>query len=114
VTKVDASKTRTTKITQEIDSIVRQIVSKYHPEKIILFGSAVRGDLEEANDLDFLIIKDNVPYYGIDRMRELDDLIERDMAADMLVYRPAEFEERVALGDPFIKSILKEGRVLYG
>ena len=114
MTKVDASKTRTTKITQEIDSIVRQIVSKYHPEKIILFGSAVRGDLEEANDLDFLIIKDNVPYYGIDRMRELDDLIERDMAADMLVYRPAEFEERVALGDPFIKSILKEGRVLYG
>ena len=112
--KVDATKTRTTKITQEIDSIVRQIVSKYHPEKIILFGSAVRGDLEEANDLDFLIIKDNVPYYGIDRMRELDDLIERDMAADMLVYRPAEFEERVALGDPFIKSILKEGRVLYG
>lgn len=114
MTKVDASKTRTTKIAQEIDSIVRQIVSKYHPEKIILFGSAVRGDLEEANDLDFLIIKDNVPYYGIDRMRELDDLIERDMAADMLVYRPAEFEERVALGDPFIKSILKEGRVLYG
>jgi len=114
VNKVDATKTRTTKITQEIDSIVRQIVSKYHPEKIILFGSAVRGDLEEANDLDFLIIKDNVPYYGIDRMRELDDLIERDMAADMLVYRPAEFEERVALGDPFIKSILKEGRVLYG
>ncbi len=47
-------------------------------------------------------------------MRELDDLIERDMAADMLVYRPAELAERVALGDPFIKSILKEGRVLYG
>ena len=36
------------------------------------------------------------------------------MAADRLVYRPSEFNDRVRLGDPFIKSILKEGRVLYG
>jgi predicted nucleotidyltransferase len=105
---------REKKITQEIDSIVRQIISKYHPIKIILFGSAAKSDLRKANDLDFLIIKDDVPQFGIDRMRELDEIIERDMAADMLVYRPVEFDERVALGDPFIKSILKEGRVLYG
>ena len=39
-------------------SIVRQFVSKYHPIKIILFGSAARGDFERANDLDFLIIKE--------------------------------------------------------
>ena len=47
-------------------------------------------------------------------MRELDELIERNIAADMLVYRPNEFEERIKLGDPFIKTILQEGRVLYG
>jgi hypothetical protein len=108
------TETKQTKINIEIESIVQQIVSKYHPIKIILFGSAARGDFEKANDLDFLIIKDDVPYLGIDRMRELDDIIERNIAADMLVYRPAEFDERVALGDPFIKAILKEGRVLYG
>jgi predicted nucleotidyltransferase len=109
-----ATETRKTKITQEIDSIVRQIVSKYHPIRIILFGSAARGDFERANDLDFLIIKDDVPYLGIDRMRELDEIIDRNIAADMLVYRSTEFNERVALGDPFIKTNLKEGRVLYG
>ena len=108
-----ATATRETKITQEIDSIVQQIVSKYHPIKIILFGSAARGELEKVNDLDFLIIKDDVPYLGIDRMRELDEIIDRNIAADMLVYRPSEFEQRLALGDPFIKTILKEGRVLY-
>jgi predicted nucleotidyltransferase len=105
---------RETKITQEIDSIVRQIVSKYRPIKIILFGSAGRGDYDKADDLDFLIIKDDGPHFGIDRMRELDEIVDRNMAADMLVYRSAEFNERVALGDPFIKAILKEGRVLYG
>ena len=105
---------RRKKINEEIDSIVNQLIRKYHPIKIILFGSATRQDLEETNDLDFLIIKDDVPHFGIDRMRELDEIIERNMAADMLVYRPAEINERVMLGDPFIKSILKEGRVLYG
>ena len=102
------------KIAQEIDSIVNQIVSKYHPKKIILFGSAARKDDEGLNDLDFLIIKDDVPEYGIDRMRELDELIDRETAVDMLVYRSEEFEERLALKDPFIISILREGRVLYG
>jgi hypothetical protein len=64
--------------------------------------------------LDFLIIKDNVPFYGLDRMRELDELINRNIAVDMIVYRPEEIEDCLKLGDPFIKSIFKKGRVLYG
>ena len=99
---------------KEIQSITTQLIEKYGPEKIILFGSVARAEYAQANDLDFLIIKQDVPFYGIDRMRELDELIERNIAADMLVYRPDEFEDRVRLGDPFIKTILKEGRVLYG
>jgi hypothetical protein len=47
-------------------------------------------------------------------MRQLDRLIERNIACDLLVYRPDEFEERIKLGDPFIKSIFREGQVLYG
>jgi predicted nucleotidyltransferase len=101
-------------ITSEIENIVSQIIQKYHPLKIILFGSAGRGEYDKVNDLDFLIIKKDVPFYGLTRMRELDELIDRNMAADMLVYRPDEFQERLKLGDPFIKTILKEGKVLYG
>lgn len=101
-------------ILAEIENIVDQIVKKYKPLKVILFGSAARGEYKSVNDLDFLIIKDNVPYYGIDRMRELDDLIDRNMAADMLVYRSDEFEERRKLGDPFIKTVLREGKILHG
>ena len=101
-------------INEEIQYIAEQVIKKYKPLKIILFGSAGRGDFDNINDLDFLIIKEDVPLYGIDRMRELDNLIDRNMAADMLVYRPNEFEERIKLGDPFIKTILRDGRVLYG
>lgn len=101
-------------IDSEIQYIVDQIVSKYKPLKIILFGSATRDDVEEVNDLDLLVIKEDVPLYGIDRMRELDELIDRNVASDMLVYRPGEFDERLKLGDPFIENIVEKGRVLYG
>jgi len=101
-------------ISSEIQNIVSQIIRKYKPSKIILFGSAGRGEYDKVNDLDFLIIKEDVPLYGLERMRQLDEIIERNIACDLLVYRPDEFEERIKLGDPFIKSILKEGRVLYG
>jgi hypothetical protein len=32
----------------------------------------------------------------------------------MLVYRPEEIKERLEMGDPFIKKIFKDGKVLYG
>lgn len=99
---------------REIQSITTQLVERYGAEKIILFGSAAQGDFDQVNDLDFLVVKRDVPFYGIDRMRELDDLIERNVAADMIVYRPDELEERIRLGDPFIEAILRAGRVLYG
>ena len=101
-------------ITSEINIIAGQIVKKYHPMKIILFGSAGQRDYAQVNDLDFLIIKEDVPLNGLDRIRELDKLIDRNIAVDMLIYRPDEFDKRIELGDPFIKTILREGRVLYG
>jgi predicted nucleotidyltransferase len=99
---------------KEIENITRQIIEKYKPEKIILFGSAVWGRFTPDSDLDFLIIKGDIPYYGIDRMRELDHLINYNIAVDFLVYKPDEFEERFKMGDPFIKMINSKGKVLYG
>jgi predicted nucleotidyltransferase len=32
-------------LNREIESVTEQIVEKYNPEKIILFGSAVRGGI---------------------------------------------------------------------
>ena len=98
----------------EINNITQQIIEKYHPEKIILFGSAARGDDDSGSDADFLIIKQDTPFYGADRIRELSKSIKRKIPVDFLIYRPGEFNKRVEMGDPFLRSILKEGKVLYG
>ena len=99
---------------KEIENIVNQIIEKYKPEKVILFGSIARGEYGPDSDADFLIIKKDTPFYGADRIRELSRIIDREIPVDFLVYRPEEFKRRVEIGDPFLKSILEEGRVLYG
>lgn len=99
---------------EEIKKITLQIIEKYKPEKIILFGSAARGEKTLNSDADFLIIKKETPFYGADRIRELSRLIDRNIPIDLLIYTPEEFEKNLKKGDPFLKSILKEGKVLYG
>ena len=99
---------------KEIESITVQIVEKYRPEKIILFGSAAKGAFTPDSDADFLIVKKETPLYGADRIRELSRLIERNIAVDFLIYRPEELNQRMEMGDPFLKAVLEEGKVLYG
>ena len=101
-------------IQKEIETIKEQIIKKYKPDKIILFGSAARGDFNLDSDVDLLIIKQDTPFYGADRIRELNRLIERTLPLDLLVYRPEEFNKRLEMEDPFLKAVLKEGKVLYG
>lgn len=98
----------------EIQHITAQLVEKYGPERIILFGSAARGELHVDSDVDFLIIKRDCPPIGRERIRELHRLIDRNIPVDFLVYRPEELEGRLAMGDPFLKAILRDGKVLYG
>ena len=101
-------------VSKEIRNITAQIIEKYKPDKIILFGSAAHGEITQDSDVDFLIIKKETPLYGADRIRELSKVIDRNIPVDFLIYRPEEFNKRLQMGDPFLKSILKEGKVLYG
>lgn len=101
-------------VQKEIESIKEQLISKYHPEKIILFGSIVWGGFNKDSDIDFLVIKNNVPHYGRDRLREIYHFVDTDLPVDMLVYKQSEFDERYKMGDPFIKLIVMKGRVIYG
>jgi predicted nucleotidyltransferase len=103
----------TQEIQSSIENLKQQLVAKYHPEKVILFGSAAR-ESEVVNDVDLFIIKDDVPVLGAERIRQLYRLMDIDLPVDYLVYRPSEVVERLALGDPFVLSVINEGKVLYG
>ena len=103
----------TIQIQDQIDSITNQLIQKYKPVKIILFGSAVKGPMTPDSDLDFFIVKDDKKDH-YHRIVEVYKLVEKDIAADFIVYTPQEFSERLRMGDPFVKSIVSEGKILYG
>ena len=107
---------KNTLLQQEIDTITQQLVTQYQPEKIILFGSAARGDMRKDSDLDFFIVKETEKRH-IDRAPEVYKILRtigRNYPIDVLVYTPGELQKRVELGDFFIKDILEEGKVLHG
>ena len=100
---------------KEINKINEQIKEKYKPEKIILYGSSARGTITENSDIDLLIIKETDKKRN-ERFREVRAIVrdlKRRIPFSPLVYTPTEIEQRLNLGDFFIKEILKEGKVLY-
>ena len=99
---------------QEMKSIVQQLIESYKAEKVILFGSAAREETAADSDFDFLVVKRDVPIRGIDRHRELLTKIRYKRASDFIVCTPSEVADRIAKGDPFMRDILANGKVLYG
>ncbi|MBU4484101.1 nucleotidyltransferase domain-containing protein [bacterium] len=101
-------------INKEINRLITQLTTVYKPEKIILFGSVLTGKVSPDSDIDLLIIKRNVPHRGIDRIQEVDRILERrGIAIDILVYKPEEIKAALDDGDPFISYIIKKGKVVY-
>jgi HEPN domain-containing protein/predicted nucleotidyltransferase len=94
---------------------VKKIVNAlkpYDPERVILFGSAARGDADKDSDIDIAIIKQTRARF-LDRLERVYDLIDLDCAMDALVYTPAEFERMQAAGNSFVEEIQRDGIVIY-
>jgi len=98
---------------KEIKKITKQIVEKYKPEKIIIFGSFAWGKPSKDSDVDLFIIKNTKNPRG-ERLAKVERiLLERALPLDILVYTPKEVRERLALGDFFIEDIIKKGTLIY-
>ncbi|HEY71682.1 MAG: nucleotidyltransferase domain-containing protein [Chloroflexi bacterium] len=98
---------------QVLDEIVRRIVEVAQPEKIIMFGSAVRGEMGPNSDVDLLVVKSGVSHRG----RLVGDiymkLIGAGQAVDVIVVTPEDIERyRDSIG-LVIRPALQEGEVIY-
>jgi predicted nucleotidyltransferase len=96
-----------------IRDVVQQIAQKFHPQKIILFGSYAHGKPRPESDVDLLVVMET----QLKETRQallIDKSLERDLfGLDLLVHTPANLQERIALGDSFLKEIVTLGKVLY-
>ena len=98
----------------EIENIKNQLIAKYMPERIILFGSHAWGNPRPDSDIDLCVIKKGVETEGSNsRKLEINRMFDHRVATDVLVYSPYEVKRELWLGNPFIKKIIDNGRGLY-
>ena len=99
-------------LTLELQRVLNILIRDYHPDRIILFGSLVSGDIHPWSDIDLVIIKATGRRFA-DRLVDVALLCDSDVGLDCLVYTPQEFDQMVTAGNPFIREVLKTGQVLY-
>jgi predicted nucleotidyltransferase len=95
-----------------IDQVVEQIVEKFKPQKIILFGSYARGNPRPESDVDMLVVM-NTSLKEVQQAIQICQQIEYRFGLDLIVHTPKYLAERVKMGDWFLRDVLKEGKVLY-
>jgi predicted nucleotidyltransferase len=101
-------------ISQEILTEVKgRLVEKFHPQRIILFGSQARETADKQSDVDLLVV---CPIQG--NRRQLMVAIDRALkglpiARDIMVLSPEEFERDRYIPGTVARPAWKEGKVLY-
>ena len=95
-----------------LDAIIRRVVEVARPEKIILFGSAARGEMTRHSDVDLLVIKEDAD--GLDLMGQIyRNLSGVGAAVDVLVVSPRDVERYRDSHALVIKPALREGSVVH-
>ena len=95
-----------------LNDIVKRIVDVADPERIILFGSAARGDSGRNSDVDLLIIKDGED--ALTLMSRIYRVMQGvGVAVDALVVSPEDVERYKDSHSLIIKPALQDGVVVY-
>jgi predicted nucleotidyltransferase len=92
---------------------VERIAKRFHPDKIILFGSRARGQGGPHSDADLLII---MPVDGSKREQgvQMDLALEGiPIPIDLIVVTPEEVEKFRNVAGTIIHEAVREGKVLY-
>ena len=97
---------------ETLREIVRRIVEAVAPEKIILFGSAARGEMGPDSDLDLLVVK------SCENRREVARAIRQSLLGigvpkDVVVVTPEDIEEQKDIPGMIVRAALREGKILY-
>ncbi|MBI3822201.1 MAG: nucleotidyltransferase domain-containing protein [Planctomycetes bacterium] len=94
-----------------IRRFARAIADRFHPEKIILFGSFAYGTPNADSDVDLLVI---MPARNqIDQAIKIQWAIDAPFPLDLIVRTPHNMRWRLEEGDWFLREIVSRGKVLY-
>jgi predicted nucleotidyltransferase len=95
-----------------IRRFARQIAERFHPEKIILFGSYAYGKPHSESDVDLLVI---MPAYDVvnQSIRICVAFETWPFSIDLIVRTPEQIERGLKQNNWFLREIMEKGKVLY-
>ena len=96
-----------------LSEAVDRIVRKFHPIRIILFGSWARGSAREDSDLDLLVVLPKVEHKRKATIEVLRALNGLPITKDVIVTTPKEIKERGQVIGNILRPALEEGKVIY-
>ena len=95
------------------DELVRRVVAEVGPRRIVLFGSAARGDLQPGSDIDLLIVMPD----GAHRRRTAQHLYGRlgsdRPSVDLVVATESDILDHGDAPGHVHRTALREGHELY-
>lgn len=96
-----------------IDEIVRRVTSASSPDRIILFGSAVTGDMTPDSDIDLLVLENAPGDCRTESVRLHEALRGMGHPFDIIVMPTSWFEESKNVIGGIAFPANKHGKVLY-
>jgi len=100
---------------KDIKRLCAEIAREFHPDKIVLFGSHAYGKAGPESDVDLLVVMafDGSPF------RQAAVILDHVVHAvgvipfDLLVRTAQQVQERIQMGDTFMRDVIERGRVMY-
>jgi len=98
------------------DSVIRtlahRIAEKFHPQRIVLFGSYAYGTPRPESDVDLLVVMETTLGES-EQALEIRKYLQILFGLDLIVYTPQKLSQRINWGDSFLKEITERGMILY-
>src|SRR6266481_8465065 len=94
-----------------IRRFVRRIAERFHPEKIILFGSYAYGKPHNESDVDLLVIMPTKN--AVDQSIRISLAFEEPFSLDLIVRTPWQIERGLKDDNWFLREVMEKGMILY-
>jgi predicted nucleotidyltransferase len=96
----------------QIQELTQRIVSRYHPLRIVLFGSYAYGIPDEHSDVDLLVVMQAME----NRPRQAGEIrcaVHGGFPFDMIVHSEQSLRDRIQKEDSFLLEVVSKGKLLY-
>jgi len=104
------------RIADQVEPYLRVIVERFHPDKIILFGSQAYGEPDEHSDVDLLIIRSGITsenQSNLEIRQSFWSVTTPRPAFTILTKTPERIRQELANHSSFYEEVLGRGVELY-